>query len=171
MKHKKTITCIIIFAILIIVYLITNYRSLNNSQNKVNNEYSNLSIAIDKKLEITKHINTELKTMKYVNELSGKLKVSCKNLEDAYNIETKNKYNKELDEYTVLIENDLNTNKIVKTENYKSLVTQYNEQNNKIEETVKKYNKSVNDFNSKLSIIPNNITSKLFGMKLEKNYD
>ena len=73
--------------------------------------------------------------------------------------------------YTVLIENDLNTNKIVKTENYKSLVTQYNEQNNKIEETVKKYNKSVNDFNSKLSIIPNNITSKLFGMKLEKNYD
>ena len=171
MKHKKTITFIIILAILIIVYLITNYRYLNSSQNKVDNEYSDLSIAIDKKLEIAKNINTELKNMKYISELSGKYKTTCKNLEDAYNIETKNKYNKELDEYVVLIENDLDSKKIIKSENYKSLITQYNTQNNKIEESVKRYNKSVNNYNNKLSIIPNNITSKLFGMKLEKNYD
>ena len=49
MKHKKTTIAIIVIAVLIIAFLISNYNSLNNYREKANNEYSNLSIIIDKK--------------------------------------------------------------------------------------------------------------------------
>ncbi len=170
MKHKKTTITIIIIAILIIAFLIQNYNSLNNYHEKANNEYSNLSIIIDKKLDITKNIITELKVMKYDSNTLTKLKKSSKKLEDAYNINTKNKYNKQIDEYLTKIDNDAK-NKVKLTDKYNSLMSQIATQNDKISKAVVKYNKSVNEYNNKVTSIPNNITSKLFGMKTEQVYN
>ena len=170
MKHKKTTIAIILIAVLIIAYLIQNYNYLNNYREKVNNDYSDLSIVIDKKLDISKNIYKDLSNNNYKSSYLDKLKTANKNLEDAYNISDKNKYNDQISEYIEKIEKKINDTDYHTTENYNNLIKQYNSQNEKISKSIEKYNKSVNNYNNKLSTIPNNITSKLFGMKLETNY-
>lgn len=171
MKHKKTTIAIIVIAVLIIAFLISNYNSLNNYREKANNEYSNLSIIIDKKLDLTKNLITEVKKMKYESNTLNKLSKATKKLEDAYNISTKNKYNKQIDEYIEKIEKDIKNKNYQTTDNYNTILSQITTQNDKISKEVEKYNKKVNEYNNKISHLPNSITSKLFGMKTETNYD
>ena len=171
MKNKKTTIAIIVIAVLIIAFLISNYNSLNNYREKANNEYSNLSIIIDKKLDLTKNFIKEVKKMKYNSNALDKLSKATKKLEDAYNISTKNKYNKQIDEYIEKIEKDIKNKNYQTTDNYNTILSQITTQNDKISKEVDKYNKKVNEYNNKISHIPNSITSKLFGMKTETNYD
>jgi LemA protein len=170
MKHKKTLIAIIILAVLLIAFLIQNYNSLNKYREKANNEYSNLSIIVDKKLDLTKNVIKELNTMKYKSNKLDKLKKSANKLEDAYNISTKNKYNKQVDDYLEKIESDIKKNNYKTTDKFNVLLSQISTQNEKLNKQVEKYNKKVNEYNNKISHIPNNITSKLFRMKTETVY-
>ncbi len=170
MKHKKTTIAIIVIAIALIAFLIQNYNYLNSYREKVNNDYSDLSIVIDKKLELSKNIYKDLNANNYKSSYLDKLKTANKKLEDAYNISDKNKYNDQITEYIERIEKNINDKDYHTTENYNNLISQYNSQTERINKSIEKYNKSVNNYNNKLSTIPYNITSKLFGMKLETNY-
>ncbi len=170
MKHKKTLIAIVILAVLLIAFLIQNYNSLNKYREKTNNEYSNLSIIIDKKLDLTKNVIKELNAIKYKSSKLDKLKKATKKLEDAYNISTKNKYNKQLDDYLKKIESDIKNENLNTTDKYNVLLSQISTQNDKLNKQVEKYNKKVNEYNNKISHIPNNITSKLFRMKSETVY-
>ena len=170
MKHKKTTIAIIVIAIALIAFLIQNYNYLKNYREKVDNAYSDLSIVIDKKLDISKNIYKDLNTNNYKSSYLDKLKIANKNLSDAFNISDKNKYNNQITEYIERIEKNIKDRDYHTTENYNNLISQYNSQNEIINKSIEKYNKSVNNYNNKLSTIPNNITSKLFRMKLETNY-
>ncbi len=170
MKHKKTTIAIIVLAVLIISFLIQNYNSLNNYREKANNEYSNLSIMIDKKIDLSNNLIKEIKQMNYKSNTLDKLTKSNKKLEEAYNISMKNKYNKQIYDYIEKIEKDIKNKSIHTTDKYNTILSQITTQNEKIDKEVQTYNKKVNEYNNKISHIPNSITSKLFGMKTETNY-
>ena len=164
MKHKKLIFTIIVIAIGLIYIILSSNQKLYTKRENINNEYSNILIEIENKLE---NVNKIIGYSDNTKEVQG-IDKEIKKIANTHNLKDKLELNDTLDsKVNALIIQNADKKELKDNYNYKKLLERLNEQNDKIHKIKTKYNDKVKEYNKIIDKFPNNLIAKIFNYKKE----
>ncbi|MBQ6476862.1 MAG: LemA family protein [Bacilli bacterium] len=164
MKHKKLIFTIIVIAIGLIYIILSSNQKLYTKRENINNEYSNILIEIENKLE---NVNKIIGYSDNTKEVKG-IDKEIKKIANTHNLKDKLELNDTLDsKVNALIIQNADKKELKDNYNYKKLLERLNEQNDKIHKIKTKYNDKVKEYNKIIDKFPNNLIAKIFNYKKE----
>lgn len=170
-KSSMIIIGIIVVIIAIIFWGVSTYNGLISLSENVDSEYSNISVALERRADLIPNlVNTVKGYASHEEEVIEKITQSRENLLKADNIDEKASANNELDDainaLMVIVENypDLKANT-----NFINLQDELAGTENRIATVRRDYNNAVKEYNTKIKKTPTNIIASI-GNFLEKDY-
>lgn len=170
---KGSIAILVVVAIVVVAIAMVggSYNSLVELEEKVDKEYSNVSVMLERRADLIPNlVNTVKGYVEHEEEIIDNITEARENLLDADTIEEKGQANNELttalNALMVVVENypDLKAN-----ENFIQLSDELAGTENRIANARRDYNDAVETYNSKVKKFPTNILANMFDFD-EKDY-
>lgn len=174
MKKSTMIILGVIAAIVIIGAIVGgNYNSLVSKREKVEKEFSNISVQLERRAELIPNlVNTVKGYAKHETEAIEKVTTARENLLKANSAEEKSEANDELtsalNALMVIVENypDLKAN-----QNFIQLSDELAGTENRIATSRRDYNDAVTNYNTTVKKFPMNIIASMFGFEKEEYFE
>ena len=170
-KGTIIILSVVAVVILAVAMLGGSYNSLVSKEEKVDKEFSNISVQLERRADLIPNlVNTVKGYAKHETEIVEKVTTARENLLKANSAEEKSEANKELtnaiDALMVIVENypDLKAN-----QNFIQLSDELAGTENRIATSRRDYNEAVTDYNKTVKKFPTNLLANMFGFE-EKEY-
>lgn len=157
------IICLII-VIVLIGYLIICYNNLITSRNRVNEQWSNIDVQLERRFDLIPNLVETVKGYtKHEEETLTKLtelRTSWNNSKTiAEKLQLNNKLTDNLKSIYAVAENYPN---LKANENFTHLQLELKNTEDKIASSRNSYNSAVNEYNTKIDVIPSNIVASIF---------
>ncbi len=164
---------IVIVLIAIGAMLVGSYNSLVDLKEDVDNEFSNVSVMLERRANLIPNlVNTVKGYASHEQEAIDSVTTARENLLNANTIEEKSEANSELttalNGLMVIVENypDLKA-----SENFIQLSDELAGSENRIATARRDYNEAVREYNSKIKKFPTNILASMFGFSEEEYFE
>lgn len=172
MKKSMTILLgVVAVVILAVAMLGGSYNSLVSKEEKVDKEFSNISVQLERRADLIPNlVNTVKGYAKHETEAIEKVTTARENLLKANTAEEMSKADQELtnaiDALMVIVENypDLKA-----SQNFSQLSDELAGTENRIATSRRDYNEAVTDYNQTVKKFPTNLLANMFGFE-EKEY-
>jgi len=170
-------TIIILSVVAVIILLVSmlggSYNSLVSKEEKVDKEYSNISVQLERRADLIPNLVSTVKGYaKHETEAIEKVTTARENLLKANNAEELNKADQELtnaiDALMVIVENypDLKAN-----QNFIQLSDELAGTENRIATSRRDYNEAVTDYNTTIKKFPTSILAGMFGFEKKAYFE
>lgn len=170
-KKNGVMIGIIAVIVIISVILIGNYNSLVSLEENVDNEFSNVSVMLERRADLIPNLVNVVKGFTtHEQEVIDSVTKARENLLNAKTIDEKGKANNELttalNGLMVIVENypDLKS-----SQNFIQLSDELSGTENRIATSRRDYNDAVKKYNSKMKKFPTNLLAGMFGFE-SKDY-
>lgn len=170
-KSTMIILGVVAVIILVVAMLGGSYNSLVAKEEKVDKEYSNISVQLERRADLIPNlVNTVKGYTSHETEIINSITTARENLLNANTVEEKSAADAELtnalNALMVVVENypDLKAN-----ENFIQLSDELAGTENRIATSRRDYNEAVTDYNTAVKKFPTNILASMFGFE-KKDY-
>ena len=172
-KSSTILLGIVAVVLVVIIAMVGMYNRLVTLQEKVDNQYSNLDVMLQRRADLIPNlVNTVKGFTNHENEIIDKVTEARTKLVNANGVEetanANNELTKSLNALMVVVENypDLKS-----SENYTQLADELAGTENRIAVARKDYNDAVKDLNTTIKKFPNNILAGMFGVENAKYFE
>lgn len=173
MSKKTGIVVIIAIVLIIVAILGGSYNSLVTSEEKVNKEFSNVSVMLERRADLIPNlVNTVKGYATHEQSVIDSVTKARENLLNSKTIDEKETANNQLtsalNALMVVVENypDLRS-----SQNFIQLSDELAGTENRIATARRDYNDAVNSYNSKIKKFPSNIMAKIFGFEAKEYFE
>ena len=155
---------LLVVLVILLLLLVLCYNSLIASRNKVKQEWSEIDVQLQRRFDLIPNLIETVKGYaKHENETLTKLTELRTSWGDAKTIEEKGKLNSSLtSNLRTIYAVAENYPELKANENFLQLQMELSNTEEKIASSRNTYNSAVNEYNTKIEVVPTNIIAKIF---------